>query len=198
MKRLALILLLTILWIPSHARSRAPLIRYSVEWGGIQTLYEAGHINYVADEGYRVDDKYNGFSSHFNGYFQASAGIYFASKWCASVGIGFAGLPQGDRMVPVTLKLAFYPKTSRQDGIFFFADGGCGMKRNPCFLSSIGAGWRVAFNCRQSVDFSLGVNYVLDHPDITDPDTGGTIKASNIRKDNAISCSLGIGIALNF
>ena len=42
-------------------------IRFSCEWGYVQTIYHDYHFNILSEEGYRINESFYGFSPHPNG-----------------------------------------------------------------------------------------------------------------------------------
>lgn len=199
------IIIISLLLLASCALSHAaqPFIRYGVEWGSSGTLFTAKHQNYTVGEGYRVDENHAGWTFIGNAQILADLGVNITPHIAVAAYTGMAGIAEGFRVIPLTMRGTYYFKEMDCDGMLCYFDGGVGFKeiRNPskiCTLLSAGTGYHVALSRSVSLDFLFSARASLDRPDIVDPDSGRKIPESSIRLDQASYYSLNISIALNF
>ena len=102
-------------------------IRFSCEWGYVQTIYHDYHFNILSEEGYRINESFYGFSPHPNGLLLLGAGFVVpAEKLMISIHGGYSGIHEGNRVIPALLRVSFFPRTIQDDGMFYYAQAGAG------------------------------------------------------------------------
>ena len=203
MKRLLVIsLMLTALVFSARAQEESP-VHVGADWGFMATMLNFHHYNYM-DEGigYRIDDR--GWSSDMgaNAYAFLCASLDLGNRFNLGVIGGYAGVNDGVRVIPVELRLIYFPRSSHEDGMLVFLQGGAGFKTGEgdgiIFLGQGGAGYRLALSRRHSLDFKLCLQVSYDHPKVWDPLEQNYISERNIRRDNASYYGLGLGLGLEF
>ena len=137
-------------------------IRFSCEWGYVQTIYHDYHFNILSEEGYRINESFYGFSPHPNGLLLLGAGFVVpAEKLMISIHGGYSGIHEGNRVIPALLRVSFFPRTIQDDGMFYYAQAGAGFhlpagfKTRVSLMSGLGAGYRIALSERFSLDLIL-------------------------------------------
>ena len=179
--------------------------RFSCEWGYIQSLYRAYHYNIFSEEGYRIDERWSGFDLHPNASALLGVGILaFKERFMFSVYGGFGGIHENRRIVPLLLRLSFFPKTATNDGIFYFAQGGAGihypvtLNRQTSVIAGMGAGYRISLTEKTSIDFLISIKGAYSKPLIPNPDREGSyVSEENIRSNHAGYGALSFSIAVN-
>lgn len=201
------VIFLCMLCIPLSARmpdnwffSRFQL---GLEWGYSQCLYRNWSYNYFSEEGYRVYDNPHGPHLHPNGLILARVGWRLDERFGAALCAGYAGAGQDNRLLPLLLRLSWFPKTDGCDGPFAFVQGGPlwhirGEGRPAAWMETLGGGYRIALDGDFRLDFALGVKFFQDHPLIPNPEAPGNVPTHNILKNNAGYCALDLTVALSF
>ena len=151
-------------------------IRFSCEWGYVQTIYHDYHFNILSEEGYRINESFYGFSPHPNGLLLLGAGFVVpAEKLMISIHGGYSGIHEGNRVIPALLRVSFFPRTIQDDGMFYYAQAGAGFhlpagfKTRVSLISGLGAGYRIALSERFSLDLILTAMAAFSHPPV-EPD----------------------------
>ena len=146
-------------------------IRFSCEWGYVQTIYHDYHFNILSEEGYRINESFYGFSPHPNGLLLLGAGFVVpAEKLMISIHGGYSGIHEGNRVIPALLRISFFPRTIQDDGMFYYAQAGAGfhlpagLKTRVSLMSGLGAGYRIALSERFSLDLILTAMAAFSHP----------------------------------
>lgn len=205
-RKILLALSVTILSLTAQARS--PLFRYGLEWGFAPMVYETHHLNYIAGEGYRVDDNDSGASFAANATLLAGFGINLSDHVSMGVYAGYTGLSDENRVLPLSLRATWFPKGVTSDGFLCYADVGTGFHvhisdriepdRTPAKTAGIGAGYHFALTRSIGLDLQMGFREAFDHALILDPDGSGYISGRDIRRNNAAYSALNMSIALTF
>ncbi|MBQ9661319.1 MAG: hypothetical protein IJV37_08720 [Bacteroidales bacterium] len=177
--------------------------RLGAEWGYSQCLYRSWSYNYFSEEGYRVYDDQQGWLLRPNGSVFLQIGYDLSAKVNVALNAGYLGTGENNRLLPVLLRLSYFPKTTTADGLFGWVQGGPALhfhteERPVAWTESLGAGYRIALTEECNLDFLLGVRLTQDHPLIPNPEAPGYVSRHNILKNNAGYCALDLTIAVNF
>lgn len=204
MKRLALIPVCLALCL-FQAQAKVP-VKFSAEWGYDGMFHTAHHFNYICNEGYRIDDKWQELHYNTNGNILISAGVEITGKSAISIESGITGICRDGWVVPVMLQYTLAPRGNHQPGIIYRADAGIGLHLNgpdvnnqrACYIAKASAGYRNALNSRFSLDFLGGIRAVLDFPLIKDPDTHEYLSKEKTRRSIASYCAFCLSVSFNF
>lgn len=179
-------------------------IRFSCEWGYLQSLYTDWHYNILSEEGYRINERSYGLDPHPNGLLLIGAGFVTPGDlMMISLHGGYSGIYENNRIIPALLRFSFFPKTVSADGIFCYAQAGAGFHIPKTFrtrvstIAGLGAGYRFAFTRRCSLDLMLNVSGAKSRPPIPNPDGPGYVDEKNIRSNSAGYLEVGITISVN-
>lgn len=179
-------------------------IRFSCEWGYVQTIYHDYHFNILSEEGYRINESFYGFSPHPNGLLLLGAGFVVpAEKLMISIHGGYSGIHEGNRVIPALLRVSFFPRTIQDDGMFYYAQAGAGfhlpagLKTRVSLMSGLGAGYRIALSERFSIDLILTAMAAFSHPPVPNPEGPGYVTEQNVRTSDAHYGALSLTIAVN-
>lgn len=179
-------------------------IRFSCEWGYVQTIYHDYHFNILSEEGYRINESFYGFSPHPNGLLLLGAGFVVpAEKLMISIHGGYSGIHEGNRVIPALLRVSFFPRTIQDDGMFYYAQAGtgfhlpAGLKTRVSLMSGLGAGYRIALSERFSLDLILTAMAAFSHPPVPNPEGPGFVAEQNVRTSDAHYGALSLTIAVN-
>ena len=174
-------------------------IRFSCEWGYVQTIYHDYHFNILSEEGYRINESFYGFSPHPNGLLLLGAGFVVpAEKLMISIHGGYSGIHEGNRVIPALLR-----RTIQDDGMFYYAQAGAGfhlpagLKTRVSLMSGLGAGYRIALSERFSIDLILTAMAAFSHPPVPNPEGPGFVTDQNVRTSDAHYGALSLTIAVN-
>ncbi len=178
-------------------------LHFNLEWGITQTLFNAYHYNILSEEGYRIDSSGSGFMYDPSGFVAFGVGVDFFDRLLLSLYGAYVGITDDTQIVPLTLRLNYFPKTIHNDGFLIFIDGGVGMnlhseiRNNSAALAGLGGGYRLILSRRFSLDFLLGIRAAFVKPNIPSPDGPGYVTEDNIRRNNASYYALSFTIALS-
>lgn len=179
-------------------------LRFSCEWGYLQSLYTDWHYNILSEEGYRINERSYGLDPHPNGLLLIGAGfVPPGDLMMISLHGGYSGIHEGNRIIPALLRFSFFPKTVSADGIFCYAQAGAGFhipktfKTRVSTIAGLGAGYRFAFTRRCSLDLMLNVSGARSKPPIPNPDGPGYVDEKNIRSNSAGYLEVGLTISVN-
>ncbi len=206
MRRIIYILLILASFnINVHAKGKSGNIpsrmTFGLEWGYVAT-FQAGYFHYFfAPEGYRVEDRGNGFGLISNADMYAHMGYNLNEKWNLSLYIGYEGIADIHKAVPVSLRMTrYFGSDAAKDRWFAFLDLGSGicLKKEPqdILTGKIGGGYRLVLSRFTSLDFIVSARSVHTHTQIVYDKVNIPLNRtnSNIAYANAIS----IGMALTF
>lgn len=173
---------------------------FGVEWGGATTILERYHRNFMAEAGYRVDEKGSVMSLKTTGSLTAKAGIRFNEHYTATVNTGIMGVRQQRSAVPITARFSYNFKNYEQNGLMCFLEAGAIYPNRyyANFITESGVGYRIGLSHRFSLDFMLTFRVCADERKITDPDTGADVDIWNIKKNNSTFFATGYKIGINF
>ncbi len=206
MKRL-LVILLTIsafnFYVCAQERGEKPLSRltYGLEWGYVATMYNGYHYNFFAPEGYRVDTPVSSFDYISNADMYLHVGYNLNTKWNLSLYVGYEGIADMHKAVPVSLRMTrYFGSDAAADRWFSFVDLGSGIciKQHPqeILTGKLGGGYRLALNRNAGLDFIVSARFIYTHPEIIYDKQ--PIPINRINRNNAYIGALSIGMALTF
>ena len=209
MRRKLLMLILLIASAPNLLQARLPStwffdrFRLGVEWGYTQCFFLARNYNFFSEEGYRIHEQFSGMHLASNGSIYGQIGYDLHEKVNLALYVGYIGVGEDNRLLPVQLRASFFPKTTGADGLFTFAQGGPAWHTiaggyNLGWLAGLGGGYRLTLSEDCNLDLMMGVKYLWDHPRIPNPERAGYVPAHNIRRNDAGYCALDLTIAINF
>lgn len=209
MKRKALLVILLIISVSFPSRARFPdgsflrRFNFGVEWGYSQSLLRIWDYNFVSEEGYRIYERDGGFHIRPNGSVFVQAGYLLNEEFVIALYGGFLGVGENNRLLPLQLRLSWFPYSVDEDGGFYYLQGGPAFHLHeqesvPGWLFAGGLGYRLPLNPGCSLDILFGAKYLHDHPLLPDPERPGYVPAHRIRKNNAGYCALDLSIAVNF
>jgi hypothetical protein len=173
-----------------------------LEWGYIASFYQGHHYDFFAPEGYRVDDRGRGISLHSNAEVYANIGYHLTDKWNIGLYIGYEGIGNIHRAVPVSLRATrYFSKDSLSDTWFTFLDLGSGLSiKNPAqeiYTGKIGGGYRMVLSGSANLDFILSLRTVVTHPQVDYDGTAIEMEKTNSNIGYLSSASFGIAISFN-
>lgn len=179
-------------------------VRFSCEWGYVQSLALGYHYNILSEEGYRIDESYSGFNPYPNGMVILGVGFVPPGDLLSiSLHGGYSGIHKDNRIIPATLRMSFFPKRAVNDGMFYFAEAGAGFhvpktfKTRVSLVTRIGGGYRFALTRRCSIDLSATIMAAESRPPIPNPDGPGYVAEQNIRSNSATYLAASLTIAVN-
>lgn len=179
-------------------------IRFSCEWGYLQSLYRDWHYNILSEEGYRINESNYGIDPHPNGLLLLGAGFVPPGELLMlSLHGGYSGIHENNRIIPVLLRFSFFPERISEDGIFCYAQAGAGFhipktfKARVSAIGGLGAGYRFALTRRCSIDLMFNVSAARSRPPIPNPDGPGYVDERNIRSNRAGYLAVGLTVAVN-
>lgn len=188
------------------AYAKGPLMKYGIEWGISSNIYYDIQLNYVTEDGYRIDDSSYGLSFITNGHIMGNVGMNIKNQMDISLLSGYMGVSRNNRMIPVLLRLGYHFNSIENDGLFCFLDGGAAFHisregepvRKPAAMTDAGMGYRFILTRRANLELMFNVKGTFDSLLVTDPNTGEFIHETNIRNNKAFFLTLNLGIGINF
>ena len=176
---------------------------YGMEWGYSGTFWDSYHYNYSSVEGERLDSRNEGLTFKSNGHLYGFVGARFARYFAADALVGWAGVYEGRRVIPVTLRGSFFFRGYDHDGMKFFLEGGrCfapSFTGKPIWIGKLGGGHRVVLDSHFALDLSLSLQAVSDHPvNVYDPIREDAVPDANLRRSDCAYMSLNLSVALCF
>ncbi len=178
-------------------------IHPGISWGYSAKLLAFHHYNYLDNSiGFRIDDQQWTTSFTSNAFVQGSISFDLTRRLQSSVLCGYVGIAPGRTIVPVSIRFAFYPRYSFEDGMFYFVQSGVFFRKKASEIPSYGflggTGYRIMLASWLSLDLHGGISFTYDRPPVWDPLEETFIPKSNIRRNDAWYCSLNLGISLVF
>ncbi len=172
---------------------------FGAEWGYTSSLFNIYHNNYLSPEGMRVDDKGVDFDYSSNGHILAGLSYAFARKYEAGLYLGFIGVAQDRRTVPLSLRGTYYFDSYLTDGWLAFLDGGpaFGNDRKVTLTGKLGGGYRLKLSAHFCLDFLLSFHICSDHPKLFYSDDS-QITGDNLRRSDSTYGGLNFSLALRF
>ncbi|MCQ2182130.1 MAG: hypothetical protein MJY89_01830 [Bacteroidales bacterium] len=205
-RRKAVILFTAMLLSACPAMSRVPLMKFGIEWGISSNIFCNKQLNYITNDGYRIDGSESGMCFIANGHIMGSVGINASRHIDINLLSGYMGVSNSNRLIPVLLRLGYHFNGVENDGLFCFLDGGSGFHilregepaRRPIAMTDAGMGYRFVLSSRTNVEFLFNVKGTFDTLSVADPNGSGYIPDKNIRKNEAFYLTLNLGVGINF
>ena len=178
-----------------------PKFTVGMEWGYIASLHTVYHYNYLAQEGFRIDDKDSCFGYSSNADIYVNFGWDLDPVWNLSLYIGYTGVGDMHTALPVSIRgTRYFSSDVLSDRWFAFADVGSGIcLKTPLqeiAVCKIGCGYQLALSRDTKLDFLISLRSIYTHPNIYLDDN--MIPMSRTYRNNAIVSGLSAGIALMF
>jgi len=168
-------------------------IHFTLDWGPAIRLLEVHHSNFLTEEGFRIDDSGASISPFINGFCNFRLGCYIGDFFSVSVGTGVRGFGPKQQVFPVCCRLDYKIKGYSEDGPISYAEAGLGFApdNNPSdvILAGVGAGYRYTLGDTSGLELTLGASVASSHPQIW---------ASDVRRNDALSLAVNMGIAIDF
>ena len=201
LKRCLALVLASAIALSAGPALQARTFSYGLEWGACAQFLNIHHYNFIDNAGGRVDERETAFTYHANGSVMGKVGVNFSPNFRLDLNGGYAGISDGRRVFPISLRANIMPKGSSSDGFVYFADGGIFFDENfsdtPGILAAAGFGYRLSLGSHSAVNLLLNTRWSHDHPQVANPD-GGFVASANVRRSNAEYISLGLTISLDF
>lgn len=182
-----------------------PRFTFGVEGSYIVTAASFSHSNYIADDGYRVDNRSLTFRPAGNGELLLNAGWNIDSRMNLAFCTGISGISRGESVVPMSLRFTFFfGKDPMKARWFSLVDGGAGIalgrKAELSPLARIGAGYRVSLARSAKLDFLMSLRGIYSHPQVNEIVDGAeaVVPPARLRRSQAFYGALTFGIGLNF
>ncbi len=202
---IAILLIFSSFGMNSHAKKKGSdtpsRMTFGVEWGYIASIRSGYHNIYYAPEGYRIDEHEKSFGYCSNGEMYIHFGYDISSVWNLSMYIGYEGITDIHKAVPVSLRMTrYFNHDSSKDRWFSYMDLGSGISlQKPVreiLTGKIGVGYRLALSSRAALDFIISARHTRTHQKIFDSNV--LISQDKISKDVAYISALSLGMALTF
>lgn len=206
MKKLTLILLTIFLFnnnviAQDKGRETYPKYTLGLEWGYVASLTTIYRYNFYAPEGFRVDEKGVLSGSQSNADLYLNVGFNLNPLWNLSLYIGYAGVGDYHKILPVSIRGTRYFGTDPlQNRWFAFADAGTGIcLKTPLqeiLTAKIGTGYQITLSRDTKLNFMIAARSTFTHPGILFDNN--RIPMNRINRNNAVVSALSIGIGLTF
>ena len=204
MKKLIISLLAFLSCLASSAGQEGRDVRffYGLEWGYSAVVLISYHYNYTdPEDGYRVDVKGIDPNYHSNGMLYLRTGLEFARHLSASLNLGWQGIKQDTRIIPVFLRECYHFNENRDRGALIYLSQGIGLHKDKQYLSCLGqfgGGYRIALSHKNSMDLLLGLQLCTDAPKVPSGENGSYIPNEFIRSSKACYGAINLGISISF
>ncbi len=174
---------------------------FGVEWGYVATFQKGYIYSFFAPEGYRVEDGRNNFGLISNADMYAHIGCNLTPKWNLSLYVGYEGIADIHKALPVSLRITrYFGADPAVDRWFSFMDFGSGIsiKQEPqeILTGKIGGGYRLALSRSTALDFILSARFTSTHPQIVYDKVN--IPLSRTNRNLAFAGAVSFGMALTF
>lgn len=177
---------------------------YGVEWGYTASFCDIYHYNYTSPtSGARIDSRDTQFAYKSNGYLSAFVGARFARVLALDAVAGWAGVYEGRRVFPLTLRSSVFWSGYERDGWKTFLEGGCCAGKSfagkPIWMAKMGSGYRILLDRYFALDLMFSLQGVHDHPmGIFDKSRGESVPDKNLRRSDCNYLSANFSVALCF
>lgn len=176
---------------------------YGVEWGYSGTFWDDYHYNYISASGARLDSQDSRLTFKSNGHLYAFLGARFARIFATDMLVGWAGVYEGRRVIPVTLRASAFARGYDRDGLKLFVEGGrCyaqSFAGKHIWMGKLGGGYRIMLDRDFALDLSLSLQAVTDHPvGVYDHNRDEIVPDENLRRSDSRYHSLNLSVALCF
>ena len=177
---------------------------YGVEWGYTSTFCEIYHYNYTSpSSGARIDsrDSYPAYKS--NGHVNVFVGARFARHFALDALVGCAGIYEGRRVVPVTLRASTFWRGYDRDGWKTFVEGGWCAGRSfadkPIWIAKLGSGYRIMLDRQFAMDLMFSLQGAHDHPlQVYDRLREESVPDASLRRSDCSYLAANFSVALCF
>lgn len=181
-----------------------PLFTYGIEWGYSSHIFSSYRHVYSTEEGYRAPAvSGGGWKYEGNGEILAHVGLNAGRHMNISAYTGYAGIGEGLRAVPVSLRFTCLfghdPSAGRP---FAFIEGGSGAIAGgmssgvPIYSGKAGAGYRISLSDSVKLNFLLSFRLYYLHTTLYDGIEA--IPSERIYRNDNYMASIGLGINLTF
>lgn len=177
---------------------------YGVEWGYTASVADIYHYNYTSPSmGARIDSRDSRMTYKSNGFVSVFAGAKFARHFAVDVLAGWAGVYEGRRVFPVTLRSSYFFRAYDRDGWKAFLEGGCCLGQSfgdkAGGIAKAGAAYRVMLDRHFALDLGLSLQGVIDHPlSVYDRSRGEAVPERNLRRSDCGYIGVNFTVALSF
>lgn len=165
-RKLLVTMTLCLVWmIPAKAWNG---LRVNLDWGYMAAVHQMYNYNYLAEEGFRVDQKGSNMLLNSNGLIKMFIGSRIGNHTELGVFSGYEGIRQDRRIIPLGLRANWAFRGLNVDGPMCYIEGGAAF-HNDCKTTGTGAagiGWHLQLDHGCGLDLKLGVNLSGDHPQI--------------------------------
>ncbi|MBO4610659.1 MAG: hypothetical protein J5668_00980 [Bacteroidales bacterium] len=203
-KLLKIMVLSLALILASEAVSEAgkPRFRYGMEWGYSAKVASGFEYTIYNSYGSRISDSQPLSADYYtNAFVSADIGLEFLNYLAVSLEAGYRGVARDYRVMPLSLRLALFPKGYDKTGPFVFAGGGMALYNwsleDKVNLISAGAGSRYNLSRKISLDGFLRANLISCSPLPVDP-YEGTVPREKTVYSRTSHITMDLGIALYF
>lgn len=191
--------------IPIFCGASSPdreVLHFACEWGPAFRALEFHRYNFVTDEGFRVDESGASIGFFVNGYVDFRMGVLLSDYVSMSVGTGIVGYGRKEHVIPIMVRGDYKINGYRKDGPVSFAEAGIGLSpdntRPDVLLAKAGVGYRYTLGDYSGLELTLGVSAAASHPEIWSDSEMRYIPESDVRRNDAMSIALVLGIAIDF
>lgn len=178
-----------------------PRLTFGIEWGYIASLHTGYHYNYIAPEGFRVDNRGSSFGYASNADMYLHLGYNLDRNWNLAVYLGYAGVTDFHHVLPVSVRgTRYFRENPSGDRWLTFLDIGSGIcLKTPIqeiFSAKTGAGYRLSLSKDTKMDLLFAVRTTFTHPTIYYD--SNRINMDDVNRNNAFVSALSVGIGLTF
>ena len=183
------------------ASDSIPRVTFGAEWSYCATFFKGYHHYFYAPEGFRVDDRGDGFKYFTDGEVYLHCGCNIGSRWNVSAYVGYTGIGDFHAGIPVSLRATrFFGQNALKDRWFAYCDIGSGIsiKRSPQELmtAKLGGGYRLTLSRLTKLDLLASIRFIHTHPDIDF--YGESIVEEHVIRNTGYVLSTTFGIGLTF
>lgn len=204
MKRGVVTFIMLICCVTAIGRTRdkdVPKFTFGTECSYNATVYSHLHQYFISPEGFREEILDNRWKYTGNPELTLHAGYNINQYWNLSLFLGYTGVGDFHRALPVSLRATrYFGDNHMTDRWFAFVDMGSGIsfknKIGGIGFGKLGAGYRLSLSRVSKLDFLMSIRTIYTHPDIIY--YGETINPDKTYRNNGLTCSLNLGIGLTF
>lgn len=188
-RTLAIIALCLMTAIPAKAWKG---LRFNMDWGYRAAVYQSYSYNYIAEEGFRVDQHGQEAIMNSNGLLNMFIGSQLGDHAELGIFSGYEGIRQDRRVIPLGLRANWLFRGADADGPMCYIEGGAAF-HSDCKATgtgTVGAGWHLQLDHGAGLEFKIGINLCGDHPPIK-----GVSKENFMKSDytyGGVSMTVGI------
>lgn len=165
------------------------------------TLYSTKFQYFISPEGFREEVSSSKFGYDTDCELNLHAGYNINRKWNLSLHIGYTGIGDFHKAVPISIRTTRYFAANQLNDMWFaFADLGSGfsLKNKPqeIVCGKIGGGYRLSLSRHTKLDFLMALRAVFTHPEISY--YGLIYTPERLFRNDGLICSLSLGIGITF